>query len=329
MNADSRVAMSQYRLLVRLMVFFLFPSLSAQSQQIPENRLQARVRITSQSLMTVPVVINGIGPYDFLLDTGTTETTVDQKLAAEIGLSTTGRTTIVSIQGGETTMFTAAAESVSVAGSLVHNLTLGVVKSLASAPAKVRGILGEDFLSNFDLLLDYQHRYVQFDPKAGSLAGMLTGEHVPVDLLGHDHFGAIKNRLILAARITELTPTPVKLLLDSGTNVAVLFGPRLHLPDPRGSAVYLDGNSVSSATIIAGNWQRVGQITLGDSTAVSLPTLVIGAHIMSDVEGLLPTSAFHSIFISHSGEFVILNPRVAPSLPRAFCQWSAQKEPHC
>jgi len=265
-------------------------------------------------LIIVPVFVNGKGPYDFLLDTGSSATTIDRDLAAEVGLSMSGRTTILSIQGGETTILTAKANTVSLGEAAVSQLTVGVVKTLASAPVKARGVLGEDFLSNFDLLLDYQHRYIQFDPRGGSLAETLAGEHIPLRLVGNDRLGPINNRLIVVARLPELISNSVTLLLDSGANVAVLFGPLLHLSSIRGSSVYAYGNSVSSPSIIAGNWEAIGQIVIGETTAISLSTLVMGTQIAWDVDGLLPTSAFHSIFISHSGKFVIFNPHLISSL---------------
>jgi hypothetical protein len=54
---------------------------------------------------------------------------------------------------------------------------------------------------------------------------MLTGERVPVRLIGDDHL-AIISRLILTTRIPDLTQNQVKLLLDTGPNVIVLYGPR-------------------------------------------------------------------------------------------------------
>jgi predicted aspartyl protease len=181
-------------------LFSLFTPLSANAQCLLKSPLHVPARVTGPSLVIVPVMMNGRGPYDFLLDTGSTETMVDEKFSEEIGLSLSGRTTIVSIQGGEATMFTAEAGIVSVAGAQVNQLTIGVVKSLASVPVKVRGVLGEDFLRNFDLLLDYRHHFLQFDSNPGSLAEMLTGERVPVRLIGDDHLATISNRLILTTR---------------------------------------------------------------------------------------------------------------------------------
>lgn len=181
-------------------LFSLLTPLCANAQCLLKSPLHVPVRVTGPSLMIVPVMMNGRGPYDFLLDTGSTETMVDEKFAEEIGLSLSGRTTIVSIQGGEATMFTAEAGIVSVAGAQVNQLTIGVVKSLASVPVDVRGVLGEDFLRNFDLLLDYRHHFLQFDSNPGSLAEMLTGERVPVRQIGDYHLATISNRLILTTR---------------------------------------------------------------------------------------------------------------------------------
>src|ERR1700678_819173 len=36
------------------------------------------------SLILAPVMVNGFGPYDFVLDTGTSATIIDSKLAAQL-----------------------------------------------------------------------------------------------------------------------------------------------------------------------------------------------------------------------------------------------------
>jgi hypothetical protein len=266
------------------------------------------VRLTGPSLVVVPVSINGRGPYDFLFDTGSTATMIDERLATDIGLTLGERTTIVSIQGGETTMLTAEADRVSVGAAEVRRLKLGIVKSLASVPAKVRGVLGEDFLRHFDLLLDYRRRTLQFDSSPSPFAEMLAGERIPIRLRGHDGLGVVNNRVIVGARILSLTPKQVDLLLDTGTNAVVLYGNKLHLPDTGGNAVLASGNSVSSAVVTAGSWQKISLVAIGQKSGVYLSPLVIGVRQASDVDGLLPASAFRSIFISHSGGFVIFNP---------------------
>ena len=51
----------------------------------------AKIRIVKDFMIVVPVTINGSGPYDFLLDTGSTNTMLDQKLADELDASSRGR----------------------------------------------------------------------------------------------------------------------------------------------------------------------------------------------------------------------------------------------
>ena len=41
--------------------------------------------------IVVPVTINGAGPFDFLVDTGDTDTIIDRKLAEELHLLSAGK----------------------------------------------------------------------------------------------------------------------------------------------------------------------------------------------------------------------------------------------
>src|SRR5215467_2499924 len=56
----------------------------------PGNVASIRPRFVERSIVIVPVMLNGSGPYDFVLDTGEQMTAIDPKLASELGLSLQG-----------------------------------------------------------------------------------------------------------------------------------------------------------------------------------------------------------------------------------------------
>ncbi len=58
--------------------------------------------------------------------------------------------------------------------------------------------------------------------------------------------------------------------------------------------------------------RTIRSLDLGRSEVDDLTVIALAGHPDSDTDGLIPTSLFHSIFISHQGRFVILN----PSLPK-------------
>jgi predicted aspartyl protease len=69
-------------------------SLTAPSQQL----MQSPFKIRGESTIVVPVLINGACPFDFMLDTGTTNTIIDRKLAEELHLPLVGKGTVATLQ---------------------------------------------------------------------------------------------------------------------------------------------------------------------------------------------------------------------------------------
>jgi hypothetical protein len=78
------------------------------------TEVTVRFRIVKDYLIIVPVTINGSGPYDFVLDTGSNNTMLDQKLADELALPRGDDTTSLGVMGS-TTLSSVSANSLSVA----------------------------------------------------------------------------------------------------------------------------------------------------------------------------------------------------------------------
>ena len=55
-----------------------------------QEPLKVRFRVVANTMIVVPVTINGAGPFDFLLDTGSSDTVVDRRLAEELHLPSAG-----------------------------------------------------------------------------------------------------------------------------------------------------------------------------------------------------------------------------------------------
>jgi len=140
-------------------------------------------------------------------------------------------------------------------------------------PPKSRGILGEDFLQNFDILIDYHHQIIQLESGLGTLAETLTGEHLPVQLSGALRGEPTFRRLILGA-----------------------------------SRQMFEGAPFNSSGLTTMETRTVRRLDLRKDEVNDLTVIAHTGQPESDTDGLIPTSLFHSIFISHQGGFVILNP---------------------
>jgi hypothetical protein len=258
-------------------------------------------------MIIAPVTINGSGPYDLVIDTGSNQTILDEKLAEELGLRRGGDTTI---WGARASVASSAiyVDSLSIAGATVagKDLSLFTCPNLRGLPRKVRGFLGEDFLQKFDILIDYRHMVIQLEHGPGSMAETLLGEHLPIQLNGS--LGGVRTfgRLIVTGQVRDLGENSMSLLLDSGTHTLALFRESLGVGSNRQTFVDPSGSRQSSITAL--ETRTVRNLKLGKNEITDIMVTALGAQSHMDVDGLVPTSLFHSIFISHRGRFVILNP---------------------
>jgi hypothetical protein len=232
----------------------------------------------------VPVIdgvfLNGHGPYRFVLDTGQQGNQVDASIARRLGLLPAYRVELASITG--TTI---------VSGGLVGEISLGsatafnqelLFTSLEGATglgAGINGILGQAFLGHFDYLLDFAHHRLVFGetvPQGGSRVG----------------FEAIDGR-------PAIDTSEGKLVIDSGTNVTVLYRSCLVHDGSIPSTLWTSSGqtSISRTQVrhlrIAGREYRVSTV----STPSSLTE-----------KGVLQATLFHALFVSNSARYVILDP---------------------
>lgn len=157
----------------------LLPLLQAKSQ-CPGSAASLIPRFVRGALIIVPIRINQSGPYDFLVDTGTQITVMDPSLALELGLKPQGTVGLVSVSSY-------AQASITVldwleAGSHTVEKPLAVIQDLQeiqTADRRIRGVLGENFLAHFDLLIDYPHKLLCLD-ETNEMRESVRGEHIPL-----------------------------------------------------------------------------------------------------------------------------------------------------
>jgi hypothetical protein len=198
-------------------------------------------------------------------------------------------------------------DSLSIGGATVRGLNLGVVNNYGNLLPKVRGILGENFLRSFDLLIDNRRHLIQLESGVASLAYGLTGEHLPLSVNGLYEQELTRDRLVVVGHLHELGDKNVNLLLDSGTASIVLFTTlnTSTLVSGSPSSYYLGG--LVGRSLVDPQTSRF--LRLGDKIFRDLTVYVPRGKIPTmDVDGFLPITLFQSIFISHSGKFVILDP---------------------
>jgi hypothetical protein len=264
--------------------------------------------------MIVAVSVNHSGPYNFLLDTGTQMTMVDPALAAELHLKTQGSAGVAGVGFLGSAPFSQL-DLLEVGSHAVANQKVLVFDFQNSHSVDLhlfRGVLGEDFLGEFDMLIDNAHNLLCLDDSS-AMAADVKGPHIALMAPARTTNGMPALRsLIIGARLSDAT-RPVRLKLDSGTNVSFLFYTARYMPLELLARTSLLGGGFDRAqrpisTIPLQDLQigslefpRVSFFTYADSSE--------GLSRTSAYDGLLTLGIFRRVFICHTHHFVVFEPR--------------------
>ncbi|HEX4577688.1 MAG TPA: retropepsin-like aspartic protease [Edaphobacter sp.] len=128
---------------ISYLVLLVFSSLMrAQSPAAPSPLTEIHFRSTRGSSIVVPVYVNDNGPFDFLLDTGSTITIVDPKLLRSLELGVIEDGTVATLTG-KAPIPLAVARTVSLGPLTESKVELGVrnLAGLREADSNIRGVL--------------------------------------------------------------------------------------------------------------------------------------------------------------------------------------------
>ena len=299
---------------VLLAIAFAFTSISSLAEtRCPGNIAGLRPRLVAGALLVIPVKINQSGPFDFMVDTGSQLNVIDPALAAQLNLKSQGTVGLVA---------TAATLRASVgvldslqAGSEMVLKPLAVVQDLGpiqAADPRIRGVLGENFLAHFDVLIDYPRGLLCLD-EANLMENDLRGERIPLVSPKHPVTGLpCTERLVVSVNLSDTGTRPVLLQVDSGSDGPILYAGNRELEQPLLKRAKLQGPEVSDArrafAVLPPQDMRLGsRIVRGVPfvTPASAPPNVPDR----EEDGILATVLFQRVYVSHSGHFVIFDPR--------------------
>lgn len=259
--------------------------------------------------VVVPVTVNGHGPYEFMLDTGSTLTTVDRELGRELALAPQGQGTVMTLT--ESAPVPLAIADRVVLGPLTEQNVVVMIRDLSGlrqiAPT-ARGVLGQNALNHADFLLDYKHKLMQFDTD-GELARSLGGHHVPLRREAIENNSQYAN-LAVHGNVNDNGVREVELLLDSGSASLVLFG---GIENSRGGYAESFVADTAGRHLLA-DVRELELVVDGKSREVPTHVLTLrGAG--QNIGGLLPTWIFNRIYISNSGGFAMFEPKQKKPAP--------------
>jgi hypothetical protein len=287
----------------------IVPALCAESH-CPGNVASIRPRLIEHSIIIVPVWLNHAGPYDFVLDTAAQITTIDPELAAELQLKLLGETGVTGA-GFSTRALYARPELVQ-ASSFVVNEPLVLIHKLGQIQVtdpRVRGILGENFLQHFDLLIDYAHRTICLDD-AKRMQRTVKGEHIALRAPSHPERNLpFTVPLMIPVRVSGVGRS-VLLQLDSGINSPLLFDAEKVRPTAFASTLLHSRGTDGASHAYAVLPPQDIQVGLHSLRQILFVAPAVGSKDIPDAEidGLLPTALFRSAFISSADRFVVLEP---------------------
>jgi Aspartyl protease len=276
----------------------------------PGNVASVPFHVVNRHQIIVAVSVNHSGPYDFLLDTGTQMTIADPSLAAQLHLSTRGQAEVASVGFSASATFTdldwlaAGSHAVTRQKALVYDL-----KNLQTAGLKIQGVLGEDFLEQFDMLIDNAHNLLCLD-ESGAMRAEVKGQHIALLAPGQTQNGApLPKSLVVSVRLSD-GMRPVRLKLDSGANVSFLYNASEYMALGAFRGVSLQGGADGAQrtfTALPPQNVKIGSVELSKVLFVTL----VGVQKdppTSDFDGLLTLGLFRRVFVDHTDHYAVFEP---------------------
>jgi hypothetical protein len=275
----------------------------------------------------VQVRLNDTGPYNFVFDTGTNSTLVKRALLERLSIPLYGK---VEFNSTTSSGFRERAilDEVSVGGAKVRHVEIMSLDSrdLAGLGKDVMGVLGENFLKHFDLLIENRRHTLTLD-RTSALSDAVQGEHLSISRFGHVQSEWTADRLVVELRIPYVAKQKLQFVVDSGVNEVILFkAPGMVGP------ISLSGGSVRLHGMMSGSRSCVVQpmtVELGSTQMrrVNVTECPGSTRSRTDVDGSLPTRAFRRLFVSYREGYIIVNPSVRKERVSALVQIAGVIDP--
>lgn len=285
------------RLLVSLLVLFTLvnfstPALSATSAADP-----LPFTLTDTGQILVATMVNGSGPYQFVLDTGANRSVISDTIAARLSLPATAVTEVVS-STGSALRSVVRLQSISLGSHRASDLLAPVLKSerIHAVHGQADGIVGQDVLIDAHYTIDYRRRRVIW---LGP-----DGDHGPGARLA---LRRCEGRLIVELPQSSAPDSVALLVPDSGASTLVLFQQKgrtaisVTTLSSMASVATVTGESLMQTAVVPK--LRLGRETLWDQPAVLLPGPPVAGE--DRLDGLLPLSLFSSVTFNGREHYMV------------------------
>lgn len=227
--------------------------------------------------VVLAVRLNGRGPFNFLLDTGSTHTAVSAPTAAAIGAPVVAKASMGSAAGSRETLVVQI-DAMEVGPIAIPNLLASIVE----LDDGLDGVIGHDALGSLRYTIDFKQRQIEWWPIDQPSA---RGNELDMQ--------ASHGRFLLSLPQQE---SMLRLVPDTGASSLVLFSPDRKL-DIRRTARTATLKTTSAQTEV--RVAQVPELRLGKVTLTNVPAVVVERDRSEpdDVDGLLPLHWFERVTV--------------------------------
>jgi hypothetical protein len=239
--------------------------------------------VEADGIIIVPAVVNGHGPFPFVIDTGSSRTAISGDLAHALELPLVAKTEVVSATGRE---YRAVARlTASIGGSAPVSLMASIVptEKFHATARGARGLIGQDLLMTLDYTLDYKRqRFTLSLPEANR-----SSIELPLE---------VEEGRVVVAVLSKDSQRPVRLVPDSGATTFVVFDsgrqPPFAMESMDGAMLVGTLASTQAVPMVRLREVRLKTLTLRDQiAAVIRRSNKTGPHI----DALLPLRIFETV----------------------------------
>jgi len=168
----------------------------------------------TQPFILLPVIVNGKGPFSFVLDTGANAAVVTEELAKTLALQNVEAKEAVGAGGKRLSVLVGQAGSISVGATKVENAKVGIMKTLPKCVGQ--GVVGYDFLKHYVLTIDYMQNKLTFaQPEEYETDDHMLYASVPLKIPRPD-------RPLILVDVLINTKKTYQFILDTGASVSVV-----------------------------------------------------------------------------------------------------------
>ena len=253
-------------------------------------------RLGAHNEPIVGVLINGRGPFPFILDTGSTHSSIAASLATALNAPIVAKATVTSSLGQQIQPVVNLATLAVGPLSVDQVLATQVQDERLGNKTDVRGVLGQDVLGNLVYTLDFAAKRIEWNPDL----------HEPAS-----HLSILKLRSMQGRFLAELPQhhTTLWLVPDSGAETLVLYErPDLPLPPLTGNRGRAFLSTLSDRQAV--ETVHVSRLVVGHANLTDVPAVLV-KHDHSDPslgDGLLPLAMFERVTFDGPRRLLIVEP---------------------